>query len=454
MNRILFLHFGQGIYFGPNTFVFCDVEKPVQWVAGAVPDQTIDVINCDLRTDDKIISEVIKYNPKILGISTMTPGYPRALKIARLLKQQMPIFIVFGGWHPSLLPQEVSEKEMVDTVVIGRGENVIVDILSQPSDFKGKIIDAREKSFVSVMPWRQKERMANLVSETFCSIPNFASILITPGCSFSCIYCATPAVYGKKFCFRPMEQVLKEVEILVEEYGVGLIFIRDDNPFLQRKRLEEFCRRIIALKLNKRVKFRSFGDISLADQPLLDLLVEAGWGEINYGIETLNTEKLKMISRRVTPVEKMIEVIELTRSRKIFFAAQIMVMYHGDSIDSLNQLKLLLEYLRPERVGVGFYTPQPGTPSWQECQLYLRKGLNWEYFNGLYPVLESPDNTPPEKIIEMKNRIISDYYESTGYQELMRGWSRRLGDDFWLLTQNFRDKILHDFQVDIYRDVI
>lgn len=452
MNKILFLHFGQGLLFSPNTFIACHVEMPAQWVAGAVPNQTLDVIDCDFKTDEQIIESVVKHSPQVVGVSALTAGFPRALRLAKVLKLQLPdSFFVFGGWHSSLVPQDVLKEEPIDTVVIGRGENVIADIVFRPDDFSGKVINTRERPFVSVIPWRNKEIVDSLHSSTLCSVPNFASILITPGCSFRCIYCATPTVYGRRFYFRPIDQVLDEVKMLIEKYGVGTIFIRDENPFLQRKRLEEFCHVIVAQGLNKRVRFRSYGYVSLVDEHLLDLLKEAGWREIVYGVETIDPKQLKQIGRSRTSAEKMLRAFELTRSRGIFATAGFMVMYPGDTLDSLERFGETLEYLRPDRFFVSFYTPQPGTPSWQECQPFLRPGLGWEYFNGSFPVLVSLDGSSPEQIIKTKNQVVKNYYQSDTYHALMKKWSIRLGDDFQPLTQRHRDRIQQDFGVDIWK---
>ena len=60
-----------------------------------------------------------------VGITTMTgPQVKGALNMARAIKREAPeIPIVFGGWHPTLLPEETINHELVDIVVKGQGYN-------------------------------------------------------------------------------------------------------------------------------------------------------------------------------------------------------------------------------------------------------------------------------------------------------------------------------------------
>src|SRR5262245_4756371 len=64
-----------------------------------------------------------------LGISLLTGPMIRttiaAARLARDLRPDLPI--VFGGWHPSLLPDQTLEHRLVDIVVRGQGEKGIVE---------------------------------------------------------------------------------------------------------------------------------------------------------------------------------------------------------------------------------------------------------------------------------------------------------------------------------------
>ena len=69
----------------------------------------------------------------ILGVSSMT-GYQiyDGLKASRIAKEaNKDIKIVWGGWHPSLYPQQVLENPYIDIVVKGQGEKAFYDVVKR-----------------------------------------------------------------------------------------------------------------------------------------------------------------------------------------------------------------------------------------------------------------------------------------------------------------------------------
>ena len=65
-----------------------------------------------------------------LGISVLTgPMIRGAVEIATAIKSELPgLPIIFGGWHPTLLPDETLTEPFVDIVVRGQGEVTLVEV--------------------------------------------------------------------------------------------------------------------------------------------------------------------------------------------------------------------------------------------------------------------------------------------------------------------------------------
>ena len=68
---------------------------------------------------------------KIVGITAMTGFQIKyGLRIANLARKINPdAIIVWGGVHPSLLPEQTIANPLVDIVVIGEGEQTFLEIL-------------------------------------------------------------------------------------------------------------------------------------------------------------------------------------------------------------------------------------------------------------------------------------------------------------------------------------
>ncbi len=65
-----------------------------------------------------------------LGISVLTgPMIRGAIEVSEAIKEQYPTLpVVFGGWHPSLLPAETLNEPLVDAVVRGQGEITLLQL--------------------------------------------------------------------------------------------------------------------------------------------------------------------------------------------------------------------------------------------------------------------------------------------------------------------------------------
>ena len=66
--------------------------------------------------------------PYIFGISCLTAHVGRGYQIAEMIKAEFPGSItVFGGLHPTTLPDEALKTGYVDYVVRGEGEKTIIE---------------------------------------------------------------------------------------------------------------------------------------------------------------------------------------------------------------------------------------------------------------------------------------------------------------------------------------
>ena len=69
-------------------------------------------------------------NALCVGISVLTgPMIQGAIEVATSVKRRFPILpVIFGGWHPSLLPAETLQEPFLDVVVRGQGEMTLPGI--------------------------------------------------------------------------------------------------------------------------------------------------------------------------------------------------------------------------------------------------------------------------------------------------------------------------------------
>ena len=74
------------------------------------------------NTFEEVYKEVKKFNPEIIGFSTFTQSYQRAIDFAKTIKNEIPnIKLIIGGPHITTLPE--SFNPIFDFGIIGEGQN-------------------------------------------------------------------------------------------------------------------------------------------------------------------------------------------------------------------------------------------------------------------------------------------------------------------------------------------
>src|SRR3989338_5607035 len=87
----------------------------------------------------QIEAEIEDFKPDLIGMSVFT-GYlnKQYVDLSKALKAR-GYLIVWGNAHPSLLPEQVLQEKFIDFVVIGEGEETIVELgknLGNPENYK------------------------------------------------------------------------------------------------------------------------------------------------------------------------------------------------------------------------------------------------------------------------------------------------------------------------------
>ena len=78
----------------------------------------------DERKPSEVASEVLAWQPDVIGISVLTTSYPEGKQVAELIREEMPSsLIIMGGHHPTLMPQRtLEENPSINAIIVGEGE--------------------------------------------------------------------------------------------------------------------------------------------------------------------------------------------------------------------------------------------------------------------------------------------------------------------------------------------
>ena len=115
-----------------------------------------------------------------------------------------------------------------------------------------------------------------------------APIITTRGCPYSCTYCSAPITAGKRMRYRDPKNVVDEIEMLVNDFGVKEIQIEDDNFTLNRKHCITICEEILKRGIKVLWSLPNGVRIDKLDKEMLLLMKKAGCVSMALGIESAN----------------------------------------------------------------------------------------------------------------------------------------------------------------------
>lgn len=322
-------------------------------------------------------------NPVFVGISCMSGLQIKyALEFARYVKDQNSSCpIVWGGVHPTLLPEQTAENDYVDVVVRGEGELIIKDLANklarnQPLDDVAGITYKFNGSIKSNPPGRVAELDDLPIDLPYDLIPmdKYPSITsgrfhiqTSRGCPHRCGFCYNSYFNKSQWRAKSAKRVLDEIEYILTKFPyIKIIDPIDDNVFVDRKRVEEICKGLIERKLG--VQWRAncrFDYMSTYDKSFLELLEKAGCVELDFGGESGSDRIQQLICKDVTADQMLQSVKNLHRwAPSIEPYVSWMSGLPGETDADLKQTFDLMDKMREvnpktQHYGIFVYTPFP-----------------------------------------------------------------------------------------------
>ncbi len=284
----------------------------------------------DQQIHKDVVSEVKKlienhHAPYIFAISTLTESFSSARKISDSLKVLYPDSkVVMGGLHPTSMPEDVLKTvKSCDYVFAGEGETEIANIYRR----------LKENSDLNDVPgvvYRDANRIiinepAEIVGDINSLPPfpydifkaykkyNHGHIISSRGCPYNCTFCCVKAVGKRRYRYKSAESTVKELELLVSEYGQREIAFFDDNFLANNKRIFELCAEIRKSEILKGVTYSFQARTRDMNKEILAEMFESGFHTVFFGIETVSDKLLNEIGKDESHME-IEQAIKLSQS--------------------------------------------------------------------------------------------------------------------------------------------
>jgi radical SAM superfamily enzyme YgiQ (UPF0313 family) len=364
----------------------------------SIADEVVERVNFDEQVD-------------LVGISCTTTVVPRAYEIATEYRKR-GVKVVLGGTHPTLIPHEAVKH--ADSVCIGEAERSWREILA---DFKrGKLKQVYRNDDYYSLEGLPIPRRDLFDAENYLPIHG---IQTTRGCPFACDFCAVTAIFGHKYRFRPVKDVLAEIDTLEHKY----VFFYDDNIVGNPRYSRELFRSLIPYKK------RWIGQASttvIRDPELLKLMAKSGCKGLFVGFESLSEENLRQSQKKHNDPTQYKEVAKRLHDLGIAISGAFVF---GLDNDDNTVFERTLEFAMDIDLDIAQFnwlSPYPGTPIYDRLKAENRLINNewWLTGSGLGDVVYYPKMMSPDELKEGSRWVRKNFYSTSSILRRFFGKSR------------------------------
>jgi len=154
----------------------------------------------------------------------------------------------------------------------------------------------------------------------------------TRGCPFTCEFCEITVMFGRKVRFKPIEQVIREVDAW-RRYGVPMVFFSDDNFVGNRAYAKELLKALIQWNSRQRRPMSFYTQTSIdmvRDEQLLCMLRDANFSDVFIGIETPRKASLEETKKTQNEKVDLVDAVHTIQSHNLFTSAGMIVGFDKD----------------------------------------------------------------------------------------------------------------------------
>jgi radical SAM superfamily enzyme YgiQ (UPF0313 family) len=324
----------------------------------------------------------LSHDPICVGVSSMTgPQLQFALEISRIAKKYGNSPVVWGGVHPSLLPEQTLENENIDVVVQGEGEETFLELV-QALDGKRPLSSVKgiwykENGHIKntgIRPFVDLNQLPPL-SYDLIDLGKYRRVLFgiphqnfftSRGCSRQCTFCFNTVFNRQRWRAMDPDLAVKRIKDFVTQYHVKGLIINESNFFVNVDRARSILKGIIKEKLDIVISKVNI-DIStllMLEPEDFDLLYRAGCRRLPIAIES-GSERIRALLKKPADVERLLETSRRLKQSPIVPNFLFMMGFPTETKSDLSESISLAFGLIKEhpRAGIYFniYTPYPGT---------------------------------------------------------------------------------------------
>ena len=345
----------------------------------------------------------------LVAVTFSTGQAQRAYEIGDAFRAR-GVPVAMGGYHASACPEEALLH--CDAVVVGEFEGVAERFVRDAGERHLSGIYKNETHFdMKAMRFPRYD----LIDWGKFSTPFFTKFPLetSRGCPNACDFCCIHVVHGRKPRFRPVGDVLADIDRIKADFSrlKPMIFFTDENmgPFYSRN--YELLEGLVSRKIHWSV-FLSMESCNRPDY--IALAAKAGCTGAVVGFETTDRNNILSVNKIHNNIEDYYKAAELFRKHRIPVYATIMAGFPDDDRQTLDNI---LSFLKKAGIPFTFFYPVfpfPGTKLYERLKAdgTLAHDRFWLEKHNLYDLLRLRNFQSATVSFESEFRLMTRSYYS------------------------------------------
>jgi len=371
----------------PKKYVFVDFQQGIGILSALLKQagHETSLLVIDNLDKKRISKKIKKFNPDIISLSFTTDQRNITKDIVNYIHNKYNLFVLVGGVHPTICPNDVIKFKGVDAICIGEGEGALIEFVKALENKKdySKIKNIWVKKNGEIIKNSIRPLIQNLDSLPFAdrelfdyqkllNIDHRADFTAGRGCPYQCSYCINHQLIklykdkGKYIRIRSVDNVFDEISQVLNKYkNIESICFQDDTFTINKKWLKEFCE-----KYPKKFKLPLICNTraNLIDEETVDILKKARCTEIRMGVEHGNEYIRNNIMRRNMCNDEIINAFRIVKKAGIKAWAFNMIGLPFETEETIKETIELNKKIKPNKVFISIFYPYPSTELYDLCK--------------------------------------------------------------------------------------
>lgn len=282
----------------------------------------------------EIEERVKRLSPDLVGVNCQfSCQHTIYHEVLALIKKIDPdIVTLAGGAHTSVCQRSMLEDPNCDFTMVGESDRAICDLMMAYNNSSkldeidglgwkrnGQLMINEKKSWIEdldAIPYPAYHLMS---LEDYHGLEKthgernrrrFCPIVTSRGCPAKCTFCSAHKVWGRRYRTRSVENIIGEMRLLEQTYGIEEIMFEDDNVTVDRTRAKRLFSRMIEEKFNFVWDTPNGVGAWSLDEEMIDLMKAAGCVKLNFPVESGSERVLRDIIRKPVKLDHIRKMVK------------------------------------------------------------------------------------------------------------------------------------------------